>query len=115
MTTSHNPEWHPWLKLFTILAIFPGSVLWFLIGMEGVKSDFDICFGLVMPVGMILVAIRTLSVTDFFRRWDNGLSQRDRSIGMIAIILGAMIAIALFFASPFFRLITDWIGGGKRS
>ena len=119
MNTSEQSEWHPWLKLFTILAIFPGSCLWFIMGVTGggrTSSLFWLLFtATIFPVMMIIAAIYTLRVTDYFRRWNYGISKRDRAIGQFPIIIGIMVAIALFFVAPFMRFITDLIGGGRHN
>ncbi len=114
MHTSTEPEWHPWLKLFTIMSIPVGLIC--LIPGCSFLSDSDYMLDgiglLVLGVAVIAAGINTLRATDYFRRWNSGVSQRDKLIAYIAIYLGVNMTIALFFVAPFMRFITDAVGGG---
>ena len=64
---------------------------------------------------ILFISIRTLKITDFFRKWNNGISQRDRVIAYYAMVMGFGVCLGLFFATPITRLFTDTIGGGRRN
>lgn len=124
-TSITEPEWHPWLKLFTIMAIpegllftFPNCLLIFEIGNAPNPLGalliwvVSILLSILPGAALIWASVHTLQATDYFRRWNSGVSQRDKWIGYVTIYFGVMMTIALFFVAPFMRFITDTVGGG---
>lgn len=116
MNTDQGNEWHPWLKMFTIFAIPAGLLLAgsSSCGAFGSGRPEDVLGGifmLIVSVGGIFAAIRTLKVTDYFRRWST-VSGSDKLMAYWAIYLGICLFIALFFVAPFTRFLTDAVGGG---
>lgn len=107
-----DSEWHPWLKLFTILAIPAG--LMFSIGGWASLSTGDSTGLPLLAVGIatILASVYALQTTDFYRRWNIGISSAARLAAYLAIYMGVMLTLALFFVAPFMRFITDAVGGG---
>jgi hypothetical protein len=116
-------EWHPWLKLFTIMGV-PAGLLFLIpstidiydalfkgFGTGDYLTDiFNILWG-----GIILYAsIRTLGKTDYFRKWSSCVSLSDKIFAYIAIIMGFGVCIGLIFAAPIYRFMTDSIGGGRQ-
>lgn len=117
MNNSQGNEWHPWLKMFTILSI-PAGFLFLLMSCGAFNSSNDpfVSFltgvvSLILPIGGIYAGFHTLKVTDYFRRWSM-VTGKDRFIAYFAIYLGINLAIALFFVAPFTRFLTDAVGGG---
>lgn len=111
-------EWHPWLKMFTILAIPAGLLLapmgFFSFGGDSNNSIvvfLGVIAGLAIPIGIIGAAIHTLKVSDYFRKWSS-VTGKDRLIAYVAIYFGVNMFIALFLVAPFMRFVTDAVGGG---
>jgi membrane-bound metal-dependent hydrolase YbcI (DUF457 family) len=120
-TSSTEPEWHPWLKHYTIMAVFEG--LFFLIPSCGLSFEisrapnpsgavFVVILTALPSVALILASSYTLQATDYFRKWDRGVSQLNKFIGFSVVILGLMFSIALLFVPSITRFFTDAVGGG---
>ena len=118
MKSTQGNEWHPWLKMFTILAI-PAGLLLAPMGFFGLGGDSNnsivvflgVVMGLVIPIGIIGAAVHTLRVSDYFRRWSE-VTGKDRLFAYLAIYMGLNMFIALLVVAPFMRFITDAVGGG---
>ena len=112
---SQQPEWHPWLKMFTILGIVGGAIFTYasfvsLSEKESGSGQVVLLF-LVLGPGSIVESIYTLYATDFYRRW-RGVPLWKKLIAVLPIYVGLNVAVALFLITPFTRFITDAIGGG---
>lgn len=110
-------EHHPWLKMFTIMGI-PLGLLVFIFGF-GAFDEMQPLIGrigasLLWLVGAFIIyaCIRTLKRTDYFRYWRVGLKKSDKYYAYFAITLGVYMTIALIFVVPVMRLVTDLVGGG---
>lgn len=110
-TSATEPEWHPWLKLFTTMAMVAGLIT--ILPICLMASSISDLLGAVLfmmlnvapGVALIWASLHTLKATDHFRRWNSGVSQRDKLIGYVVIFFGIAMTIALFFAIPFMRFI----------
>ena len=111
------PEHHPWLKIFTVLAIVAGGLV-FVGGLAALSNAYDseaVLYGLLAAMGGVGIAwagVHTLRVTGGFRQWDSGVSERDKAIGTLCIVIGAYISIGLIFALPFMRFVEGTVGEG---
>lgn len=112
MNTSTEPERHPWLLTFTIMAI-PAGLLFLLGGWAGGSSGDSLGFlYFVGGVATLIASPYALIATDLYRRWDSGIPSQVRFAAYLAIYVGVLMSIALFFVTPFVRFITDAVGGG---
>ena len=112
MNTSTEPELHPWLLTFTIMAI-PAGLAFLIGGWAGASSgEFSAFLYFVGGVATLIASPYALISTDLYRHWDSGISSQVRFAAYLAIYVGVLMSIALFFVTPFVRFIADAVGGG---
>lgn len=111
------PEHHPWLRIFTVLSILAGALV-AVAGLAALSDPYDseaVLYGSLATIGgigIVWAGIHTLRATEGFKRWDSGVSERDKAIGTLCIVLGAYISIGLIFALPFIRFVEGTVGEG---
>lgn len=91
----------------------PAGLIFLLGGITGLSTGDSI--GLLIFVGgvaTLTASIYALKATDFYRHWNSGVSPQAKLAAILAIYMGIMMTIALFFLAPFMRFITDAVGSG---
>lgn len=103
------PEHHPWLKLFTVVSILVG-VFVAAAGFASLSDPYDseaVLYGSLALIGgivIVLAGVHTLRATEGFKRWDSGVSGRDKSIGTLCIMIGGYVSIGLIIAWPLYKI-----------
>ncbi len=104
---NHGAESHQYLKLFTNMSIPAGIALIvapFLFLREKMESGPFVLLAIAMAalgIGLIGGSFYTQRVTDHFRKWNQGLTHRQKVIPIFVMTIGGWMSLAFFWIIPF--------------
>lgn len=96
-------EDHQYLPIFNGIGIFVGVILIYLgitnlPSMNTTSPDSIVLVLIYFALGILLTlaGIRTRKLTNNFLHWDHGISEKDKLIGMVPIVGGAISSFGFF-------------------